>query len=135
MNQTNETKNANEAQDDQAMEILDSLRIEKAHRRHAGGGAWVIGTMGGHHFEALVFPEHAESPDYELEDSRISKLHLQRLADRVEVACFDRGWDRKPTTPEAETIVGLLRDGLAEFIYEIEPQGRAFMLAAVQAPR
>jgi hypothetical protein len=56
----------------------------------------VIGTIAGHRFQALVFPEHAECHEYELGESRISKLWLQRLADKQEVANFDRGWDRQP---------------------------------------
>ena len=51
--------------------IGDDLRITKTTRRAAGGGTWVIGTIAGHRF-ALVFPEHAESPDYELGSMRKS---------------------------------------------------------------
>jgi hypothetical protein len=38
-----------------------------------------------------VFPAHAENPDWELGDSRISKLWIQRLADRTTVFEWDRG--------------------------------------------
>jgi len=41
--------------------------------------AHLIGTLNAHRFDALVFAEHAECPDYELGDSRISKLWLKRL--------------------------------------------------------
>ena len=64
-----------------AIEIGDDLAITKTTRRAAGAGTWVIGTLNGHRFDALVFPEHAECPDYELGDSRISKLWIKRLAD------------------------------------------------------
>jgi hypothetical protein len=77
----------------------------------------VIGTIAGHRFDALVFPEHADSPDYELGDSRISKIWLQRLSDRICVANFDRGWDIRPTTKTAQAIVDFLAAGLAEHIY------------------
>ena len=61
------------------------LEITKTDRRAAGGGTWVHGKIAGHRFQALVFPEHAEVADYELDDSRISKLWLQRLADKTQV--------------------------------------------------
>jgi len=102
-----------------AGDLLATLKITKIERRtRAGaGGAWVTGTMGGHCFEALAFPEHAESESYELGESRISKLWIQRSADRATVACFDRGWDIQPTTPVAKQIVDLLAAGLAETVY------------------
>ena len=73
----NEPNAANDAGD-----LLETLEITKVERRTSTGGAWVQGTMGGHRFDALVFPEHAEQPDYELDDSRISKLWVQRSSDR-----------------------------------------------------
>ena len=79
--------------------------------------AHLIGTVQGHRFDGLVFPEHAECPDYELGDSRISKLWLQRLADKKCVANFDRGWDVRPTTKIAAAIVDFLAAGLAEHTY------------------
>ena len=97
--------------------IGDDLVITKQTRRAAGAGTWVIGKIAGHKFEALVFPEHAECPDYELEDSRISKLWLQRLSDKTTVVNFDRGWDIRPTTKTAQAIVGFLAAGLAEHTY------------------
>lgn len=98
-------------------ELLDTLKITKIERRTSAGGAWVRGTIGGHRFDALVFPEHATVPEYELDDSRISKLSLQRISDNQFVANFDRGWDTRPTTPVAEQIVDLLAAGLADHIY------------------
>ena len=77
----------------------------------------MIGTIAGHHFECLVFPERAECPDYELGDSRISKLWLQRLSDKATVVNFDRGWDVRPTTKKAQAIVDFLAAGLAEHTY------------------
>jgi len=62
-----------------AVDLLDTLRITKNERRRIGGGTWVSGTIGGHRFVARVFPEHAKCPDYELGDSRISKLSLQQI--------------------------------------------------------
>ena len=98
-------------------EIGDDLQITKTTRRAAGGGTWVIGTVNGHLFNALVFPSHAEYEGYELGDSRISKLWLQRISDKREVVNFDRGWDVRPQTKEAQAIVNFLAAGLAECIY------------------
>ena len=109
---TNRKRNAENHND-----IGDDLRITKTTRRAAGGGTWVIGMMAGHRFDALVFPEHAECPDYELGDSRISKLWLQRIADKTIAVNFDRGWDIRPTTTTAQAIVDFLAAGLAEHIY------------------
>lgn len=102
-------------QDD--LEIGDDLTITKTTRHAAGAGTWVCGRMNGHRFDALVFPEHAENPDYELGESQISKLWVQRLADKAEVANFDRGWDVHPTTDEATAIVDFLCAGLADHTY------------------
>ena len=104
---------------DQAIsDLMDSLTI-RVKERYAAGGVWATGTMGGYRFEALVFPEHAESPGFELGDSRISKLWLLRNSDRTTmVANFDRGWDVKPTEWEPAVIVDLLADGLADFVFE-----------------
>ena len=101
----------------EASEVLNTLQIKKVERRTSAGGAWVQGAITGHRFDALVFPEHAEVPEYELDDSRISKLWVQRISDRETVANFDRGWDVRPTTEIARTIVDLLAAGLAEHVY------------------
>ena len=112
---TNESNATNH--DIDAGDVLDTMTITKIERRKIGGGAWVTGTIGGHSFEALVFPAHAEIAGYELDDSRISKLWLAQISDRLMVACFDRGWDVLPTTDAARTIVDLLAAGLAESVY------------------
>jgi hypothetical protein len=99
------------------LEMGDDLVITKQTRRVAVGGTWVTGKLNGHTFHALVFPEHAECERYELDDSRISKLWLQRTADKKEVANFDRGWDRRPEDAIAKAIVGFLAAGLAEHVF------------------
>lgn len=113
------TDNANATDYDiDASDLLDTLKVTKIERRHLSTGrAWVTGTMGDHRFEALVFPEHAENPAYEIDDSRISKLWLQRIEDRAMVYYWDRGADVQPATPIAAQIVDLLAAGLAEFVY------------------
>ena len=90
---TNERENIDD------LDLGFDLQITKTLRR-AAGGTWVCGTIHGHRFEALVFPEHAENPDYEIDDSRISKLWVQRRADRRQVYNWDRGAD----VPPAELI-------------------------------
>lgn len=98
-------------------DIGDDLVITKTTRRASGAGTWVIGTLNGHRFDALIFPEHAECPDFELGDSRISKLWIKRLSDDKVVCNFDRGWDIRPRTKEATAIVDFLAAGLAEHTY------------------
>jgi hypothetical protein len=98
-------------------EMGDDLEITKTTRRASGGGTWVIGTIAGHKFNALVFPENAEIADYELDDSRISKLWLQRISDKTTVVNFDRGWDVQPADATAQAIVDFLTAGLADYIY------------------
>ena len=49
-------------------ELGDDLQITKLERRTSCGGAWACGTIAGHRFSALVFLEHADSPDFELGD-------------------------------------------------------------------
>jgi hypothetical protein len=83
------------------IEIGDDLQITKTTRRAAGSGTWVIGTLNGHKFNALVFPAHAECPDYDLGDSRISKLWIEQIANKRVVVNFDRGWDVYPQTKSA----------------------------------
>lgn len=95
-------------------EIGDDLEIRKITRQAAGAGTWVCGRLNGHRFDALVFSEHAEVESYELDQSKISKLWVQRLADKAEVANFDRGWDVRPTTDEASAIVDFPAAGLAD---------------------
>ncbi len=108
-NPTNQTPDASE--------ILETLRITKVQRRTSCGGSWVVGTIAGHQFDALVFREHADSEAFELGTSRISKLWLRHGETRQTAANFDRGWDVRPTTPLAATIVDLLAAGLAEHVF------------------
>jgi hypothetical protein len=103
-------------QNQETSEIGEDLRITRARRRPAGGqGRWVSGSLGGFRFEALVFPAHAEQGDYELlGDSRISKLWVRRISDRVTVFNWDRGQDVPAANAEVESVVRFLADGLAE---------------------
>lgn len=99
-------------------EIGDDLVIRKITPREGGvGGTWVDGTIAGHRFQVLVFEDHAESKEFEIETSRISKLWLRREADRQVVANFDRGWDVQPATNDAKTIVDFLAAGIADHTF------------------
>jgi hypothetical protein len=99
------------------LELGDDLRITKTTRRAAGNGTWVCGTIACHRFDALVFPERADNPEWEIGDSRISKLWVQRLADRRQVFNWDRGADVPAADPVAAAIVDFLCAGLAEHVY------------------
>ncbi|HEX4131453.1 MAG TPA: hypothetical protein VHZ24_15545 [Pirellulales bacterium] len=108
--------NANDANQNDDLDF--DLEITKVTRRASGGGTWVCGTINAeYHFDALVFPEHAESPDYEIGDSRISKLWVQRLADKRTVYNWDRGMDSPALTGAAAAVVDFLCAGLADLIY------------------
>ena len=99
-------------------DIGHDLKITKTEGRQLNApGTWVSGTIAGHTFQVLVFPEHAESEEYELGTSRISKLWLRRQADPQVVANFDRGWDVEPTTDIAREIVDFLAAGIAEHVF------------------
>jgi hypothetical protein len=82
-------------------DLSDDLKNTKTEGRQNVGGTWISGSIAGHTFQVLVFPEHAEYEDYELGTSRISKLWLRRQADRQVVANFDRAgtWNQRLTTP------------------------------------
>ncbi len=95
----------------------DDLEITKVTRRASGSGTWVCGTLNGHRFDALLFLEHAENREWEIGDSRISKLWVQRLADSREVFNWDRGADVPAADATVAGIVDFLAAGLADFIY------------------
>ena len=99
-------------------DIGDDLVITKTtHRKTGGGGAWVTGRISGHKFEALVFPEHAECAEWEIGNSKISKLWIQRLADKKEVYNWDRGQDVPAANVTAQAIVDFLCAGLVEHTF------------------
>jgi hypothetical protein len=97
----------------------DDLRITKTTRRAAGAGTWVCGTIAGNRFDALVFPEHADNPDWEIGDSSISKLWVARpwLYGQTTVFNWDRGADVPAADPVAAAIVDFLCAGLAEHVF------------------
>ena len=98
--------------------IGDDLVITRKTCRATVGGSWIKGTVAGYQFDCLVFPEHADYPDYELESSRISKLWLKKIDGGETMANFDRGWDTRPRTKYATKIVEFLAANLAERVYD-----------------
>ena len=109
--------NAKHERDPFEFDLGGDFRITKTSRRASGGGTWVCGTIAGHRFDALVFPEHAECEEYELGRSKISKLWVQRLADKQTVFNWDRGMDQSAATDLAQAIVDFLAAGLADQTY------------------
>ena len=97
-------------------DLLDSLKIKRVTPRTSAPGSWVDGTIGGHRFQALVFPQPAADPAFEIPGSNISKFWLADPAGNV-VAGFDRGWDTEPATELARRITDLLAAGLAETVF------------------
>jgi hypothetical protein len=103
---------------DGANDIDLDLTITKIDRRTMGGGTWVIGTVNDQYkFNALVFAEHAESEDYELGKSKISKLWIERTADHKTLFNFDRGLDVPAANTEIQVIVDFLSTGLADLVF------------------
>lgn len=100
-----------------AQDIGDDLDITKVTKRTSAPGTWVDGTLAGHRFNALVFPEHAEIADYELGQSKISKLWVQRISDKKVVFHWDRGLDLKADDATVAAIVDFLCAGLADYVF------------------
>jgi len=99
------------------LDVGQDFEIRKVTRRAAGAGTWVFGTLSGHRFDALVFPKHADNPEWEIGDSRISKLWIQRLTDKRTVFNWDRGADVSAADATVQAIVDFLAGGLADFMY------------------
>ena len=70
--------------------IGDDLVVSTIKPRRVGG-TWLIGSVAGHRFTALIFPKHARERAWEIGDSSISKLCLHRLKDREVVFAWERG--------------------------------------------
>lgn len=98
-------------------DLGDDFAITKTIRRAAGAGTWVIGRVGDYRFDALVFPAHAQCAEWELGESRISKLWLQQRTDRATVYSWDRGLDIAAASDEVQAVVDFLAGGLADLVY------------------
>lgn len=113
MTENRKTRNATKAK----AELGADLRITKLERRTTSGGAWIRGTIGEYCFDALVFSEHADCPDWELGDSRISKLWVARLKNKETVFNWDRGMDTPAASAKTQAVVDVLAGNLAKRIY------------------
>ncbi len=100
-------------------EIGEDLEINEIKRRctGAGDGAWVRGTLNGHRFHALVWSAHADHAEWEIGESRITKLWVKRIADKAVVFSWDRGMDVPAQDATAQAIVGFLCEGVADLAY------------------
>ena len=93
------------------------LKITKIEKRTSCSGAWVRGTINDTvRFDALVFAEHAESEDYELGRTKISKLWIQEIKTKKTLFNFDRGLDVQAATAEIQVVVDFLGCGLADLV-------------------
>ena len=99
------------------MEINFDLTIRRVTRQAAGSGTWVIGRVDDYRFDALVFEDHAVDADWELGKSQISKLWIQRVADKITVFNWDRGADIPVADSEVQQVVDFLAGGLANAIF------------------
>ncbi len=95
------------------IELDLDLRITRMKERRSTGGVWISGSIDGYRFEGLVFEDHAEVADYELGQSRVSKLFVQRIKDRYVVFSWDRGLDVPPADDRVAALVDFLTEGLA----------------------
>lgn len=103
-------------------ELLETLEIHTIVHRKSTGGAWVGGNIAGHQFAALVFPEPAANPAWEIPGgSRMSKLWMKRIDDGTVVYNWDRGEDIAPHSDIAAQLVGLLASGLADLVWHTSP--------------
>jgi hypothetical protein len=80
-------------------------------------GVRVSGIVRKHAFDALVFPEHAVHPSYEIGHSRISKLELRRLHDNCRAYHWERGLDLPAVNPAAQRAVDYLCEHIAAAVF------------------
>ena len=94
------------------------LTIKTIAPRQNTYGTWVDGTIDQRYrFQALVFAEHAESEEYELGRSRISKLWVQDTTANSTVFHFDRGFDVPAASDEVQAMVDFLCEGIVDLVF------------------
>jgi hypothetical protein len=97
---------------------LDLTITKISNRNRNAGGAWVQGKINDEYrFDALVFADNAESESYELNQSKISKLWIQRLTDKTTMFNFDRGLDVPAANTEVQVVVDFLCEGLSDLVF------------------
>jgi hypothetical protein len=82
-----------------------------------GSGDWVQGRIGAFRFTAKVYPEHAVQANFEIGQSRISKLELRRLDTNAIAYAWDRGLDRAAVDAAAQQAVDRLAAHLANHCF------------------
>src|SRR5262249_50439166 len=98
-------------------DVSFDVEITRVARQPGTRGVWVTGRLAGHRFEALVFEQRAQRPEWELQASCISKLWLRREADKRIVFNWDRGPDVPPADATVTEIVDFLAAGLADHVF------------------
>jgi hypothetical protein len=82
------------------------LQMETPERN--AGWLWLTGTYFSYHFGAKVY---ATSSEFGIDDGQIVKFYLEK-GDRSnpnnEVACYERGWETHPETPEDNAAMDFL---------------------------
>ena len=97
---------------------LDLTITKISNRNRTAGGSWVQGKINdASRFDALVFAEHAESEDFELGRTKISKLWIQDIQTKKTLFNFDRGLDIPAATTEIQVVVDFLGCGLADLVW------------------
>jgi len=97
--------------------IGDDLEITRTTRLVSGEGALVNGTIHGHQFAAMVFGDHANHSEWEIDNSRIVQLWIERLVDHQVMYCWERGLITDAGDRIATAIVEFLCDGLADYVF------------------
>jgi hypothetical protein len=97
-------------------DLGDDLQITKITRQAAGTGTWVCGTLDGFRSEALVFPTHADDPEWELDQSQISKLRIKDVETNREAFNWDRGAVVPAADDATHAVVDFLAAGLSDLV-------------------
>lgn len=95
--------------------LAETLEITSVKDREYGNGTWVSGKVDGYKFQCLVFSDHAECEEYELNGTKISKLWIRRESDKATVFNFDRGIDVPAADGEVEQLIELIAEGVGHF--------------------
>jgi len=96
------------------------LNVEGNRIEHGGWTRGTIKSMPGYQFYAKAFqvPSH-----YGIESGVISKLHIRK--DGKVVVNYERGWDKRPETPQDRQALQKVREGLGDFPERrLPPPGR-----------
>ena len=97
------------ADDKRKPEMSMEIRVTGRHGG-LGGGAWYVGRVDGHHFEALVF---AEPSRYGIDGGQVSKLYLWSKPKKKggeEIAVYERGWELEPSEDVRPVVELLVRE-------------------------